>query len=125
MTEALAHVRYYNLPIGASMPRVFVEVEANLQWILDLRDGAVRQRLRVSRRSMTNDDWRAALNTGGESITQTLGRAAFDVGLEGLLTPSAADPKGHNLVVFPGNLWESSALTILAADRLAPKEPLK
>ncbi len=39
--------------------------------------------------------------------------------LEGLIVPSAADPNGHNLLVFPENLDAGSTATVLHADRLS------
>ncbi len=111
MAETLAHFRYFRLPEHAAMPRVFAAIEIELAHVLDLRQGAIRQRLRVSRSRMMADDWRQS--SGRASLTQALGWAAFATGIEGILVPSAARPRGSNLIVFPANLRGSSVLRAL------------
>ncbi len=120
MAETLAHHRYYRIPIEDAMPRTFVALEASLRAVLDFRLGPVRQRLQVSLERVLVVDWRKEVRAAQEPITQTIGRAALEIGLEGLIVPSAADPKGHNLLVFPGNLQSDSEIRVLHADRLAP-----
>lgn len=63
-------------------------------------------------------DWRREMRAGHEPITQAIGRAAFEVGWEGLIVPSAADPGGYNLLVFPESLFPSSRLRVAQAGRL-------
>ena len=118
MAESLAQNRYYGIPLEDAMPRTFVAITVNLQFILDLRDGAVRQRLQVSRDRILTVDWRKEVRFGQEPITQAIGRAAIAVGLEGLIVPSAADFDGNNLLVFPSNLRPGSELKVLNADSL-------
>lgn len=118
MAETLAHNRYYGVPLQDAMPRTFVAIAVDLQAILDLRDGIVRQRLQVSLDRILTVDWRNEVRAGREPITQAIGRAASHANLEGLLVPSAADPKGHNLLVFPANLQSGSQLSVLSADSL-------
>jgi RES domain-containing protein len=48
LAESLAHANYYQLPIYAAMPRTFVAVEFNLQSVLDLTQGRIRQALAIS-----------------------------------------------------------------------------
>lgn len=59
------------------------------------------------------EDWRALQNRGSESISQAVGRAAYKVGLEGLLVPSLAAPGGGNLVAFPDRLRPGSRIRAL------------
>lgn len=120
LAETLAHHRYYAIPVQDAMPRTFVAIEVNLQAILDLRQGAVRQRLQVSLERILTVDWRKEVSAGREPITQALGRAASDVGLEGLIVPSAADPDGHNLLVFPKKMRTGSQIRVLAPEKLTP-----
>ncbi|MBX3397698.1 MAG: RES family NAD+ phosphorylase [Gemmataceae bacterium] len=120
MAETLAHNRYNALPIEDTMPRVFVAIAVNLESVVDLRDGAVRRRLQVSETKVLTVDWRAELYAGREPITQRLGRAVHATGREGLIVPSAADPDGYNLVVFPDHVLPTSTVTLLHADRLGP-----
>ncbi len=119
MSETLAHYRYFCIPIEESMPRTFVATVMKLQAVLDLRNGRVRQRLQVSQDRILAVDWRKEVRAGRVPITQLIGQAAAEIGLEGLIVPSAADPNGHNLVVFPENLDAGSTATVLHADRLS------
>lgn len=118
MAETLAHCRYFAIPIEQSMPRTFVATVVKLKGVLDLRQGRVRQRLQVSQDRILTVDWRKEVRSGRVPITQLMGRAAAEIGLEGLIVPSAADPNGHNLLVFPENLDLGSTATVLHADRL-------
>jgi RES domain-containing protein len=118
MAETLAHNRYYSISIEDSMPRTFVAIEANLHVVLDLRDGSIRRRLQVSEERILTADWRKDMRGGHEPITQMVGQAAYETGWEGLIVPSAADLKGHNLLVFPEKLQSRSWLQVLHADRL-------
>jgi RES domain-containing protein len=119
MAETLAQSRYFGIPIEESMPRVFVATVVNLHSVLDLRQGLVRQRLQVSQDRILAVDWRKEVHAGRVPITQLIGQAAAEIGLEGLIVPSAADHKGHNLLVFPENLATSSSATVLHAERLS------
>ena len=118
MEETLAHNRYYGVPPQDAMPRTFVAITAELQAVIDLRSGELRQRLQVSLDRMLRLDWRKEIRDGRPPVTQVIGQAAADVGLEGLIVPSAADSHGHNLVVFPANLQSGSELKVLNAERL-------
>jgi RES domain-containing protein len=118
MAEALAHHRYYGIPAEDAMPRTFVALAVKLQVVLDFRQGFVRHRIRVSLDRILTVDWRRAVRAGREPITQAIGQAAWEVGLEGIIVPSAADPQGHNVVMFPENLRPTSEIRLLNPDRL-------
>lgn len=117
LAETLAHARYYGLPVEDTMPRTFVAIEVRLQTILDLRQGPIRRRLRVSADRILRVDWRNELHLGRRPITQAIGQAASQAGWEGLLVPSAADRLGSNLLVFPGNLLTGSQIRVRNAGR--------
>lgn len=117
MAEALATVRYYGLPVQAFAPRCFVSLSFDLERILDLTDGETRRRIGFSLRRITETDWRAEMAAGVAPLTQLVGRAAADSGLDGLLVPSAAKRDGKNVVAFPANFRRSS-LVVLAPDKL-------
>lgn len=119
MAEALAHVRYYGFPIDEALPRTFVAIEAHLQIVLDCRSDDVRQSLAASLEALQTVDWRKEVAEGREPLTRQVGRMAYEAGLEGLVDPSAADPHGMNLLVFPANLRPESGLRVLHADRLS------
>jgi RES domain-containing protein len=118
MAEALAHNRYYAIPIEEAMPRTFVAIETKLKAVIDFRVGSVRQRIQVSLGRILAVDWRKEVQSGRTPITQLIGQAACEIGLEGLIVPSAAYPDGHNLLVFPANLQPGSAIRVLNPDRL-------
>jgi RES domain-containing protein len=115
LEEVKGWSRAYGVPPEAALPRVLAAIEADLKETLDLTDGAIRRRLRVSFERMTGEDWRAANERGREALTQAIGRAAFEAELEALLVPSAQDPDGGNLLVFPDKLLSRSTLHELGA----------
>jgi RES domain-containing protein len=118
MAETLAHNRYYGIAVEDAMPRTFVAIKAKLIAIVDFRLGSVRQRIQVSQDRTLSVDWRKEVAARREPITQLIGRAASEVGLEGIIVPSAADPSGHNLLIFPGNLQTGSEIRVLNPDGL-------
>lgn len=118
LAEALAHCRYYGIPVQQALPRVFVAIDVRLQAVLDLTRGDIRRRLGVAFRRMVGVDWRCEMHDGAMPLTQRIGRAAAEAGLEGLLVPSAAERRGVNLVVFPQNLRNGSAIAVIEAHRL-------
>ncbi len=118
MAESLAHNRYFGIPVQDAMPRTFVAISVKLKRLIDLRQSSVRQRLHVSMDGILTVDWRKEVKAGHLPITQAIGQAAFDVGLEGLIVPSAADLEGFNVLVFPENLKKISEIRVLNSDRL-------
>jgi RES domain-containing protein len=112
VTEALANFRHYGIPEADAMPRVLVALDLDLEVLADLTDGSARRILRVSRRRMRAEPWRRMQFLGDEAITQWIGRAAFQAGLEALEVPSAADPSGGNLVIFSSRLRPGSRLRV-------------
>jgi RES domain-containing protein len=111
--EALAHHRYYGYPEQTALPRVLVSIRVSLQRVLNLTNQRLRRSLGVSRDQLLRDDWRLANESGQESMTQAIGRLAWDAEWEGLLAPSAAHPGGVNLVIFPGNLSPPDSYSLI------------
>ena len=120
--EVLAHYRHYGIPIETAMPRVTVAVRIEINTVLDLTDAAIRSVLRVSKRRMLTEPWRAEQAAGQEALTQALGRLAHQSGCEALLVPSAARKGGVNLIVFPDNLAMGSRIEIVNVGEL-PARP--
>ena len=90
--------------------------------MLDLSLEQARKDLNVSL-EILNQDWRKIQDQGQESFTQTLGRAVFENGGEGLLVPSVRVPSGINMVYFPENKQRGSVAQVCESeklDRLAP-----
>jgi RES domain-containing protein len=119
MAEALAHYRYFGIPIENAMPRVFVAISVQLTRVVDLRIASVRRALGIRVSEFAAIDWRREVAVGRVPGTQALGRAADAAGIEGLVVPSAVS-KGHNLLVLPGRLATGNSLRIHGLDRLSP-----
>ncbi|NQT41230.1 MAG: RES family NAD+ phosphorylase [Planctomycetes bacterium] len=116
MAETLALARYSGWAAEVAMPRTFVAMSFNLKRVLDLTDGNIRRRLAFSRKRMIESDWRAAVSA---PLSQLLGQAAAEVGLEGLLVPSAVEPYGgRNIVAFPRNIKAPKAVVLLSPGKL-------
>lgn len=116
LAEAKANHLYYGLDPADALPRVIVAVNIRLARVLDLTDGVIRKSLAVSGTKMRNDDWRTLNRRGAESLTQAIGRAAYQSGLEALIVPACDG--GKNLVWFPGNMRRASTATIRNAYKL-------
>lgn len=112
MAETLAMSRYYGLPIHQAMPRIFVAIDVRVSSIIDLTDGSLRQRLKVSESRMLKADWRKETSLGLVPLTHLIGKAVFDAGFEGLLVHSSTGVDGKNLVIFPENLRANSHLQV-------------
>jgi RES domain-containing protein len=113
LAEALAANRYYGFPDHRSAPLVFVTAQANLKQVIDLREGANRQRLLLSEATILETDWRKENHQGQESVTQAWGWAFHLSEIEGILCPSAAHPSGSNLIAFPEHFDRVSRLKVL------------
>jgi len=116
LAESKANHIYYGLNPADALPRVIVAVDVRLAKVLDVADAAARKALEVSATRMRRDDWRASNRRGAESLTQAIGRAAYECSLEGLIAPACDG--GKNLVWFPGNMHTSSRATIRNAHKL-------
>lgn len=113
MSESMATFRYYGLSPHSALPRLFRAVELKLAVVLDLREVPLANPLPFWVRLGLREDWRALQDHGRESTSQAIGRAAYLVGLEGLIVPSHACPKGNNAVVFPACLRPGSRIIAL------------
>jgi RES domain-containing protein len=116
LAEARANHLYYGLDPADALPRTIVAVDVELSRVLDLTDGKVRRTLGVSATRMRGDDWRKLNRRGAESLTQAIGRVAYENGLEGLLVPACDG--GRNVVWFPGNQLGTSKATIRNVGKL-------
>jgi RES domain-containing protein len=119
---ALDEARQQNLRQGVppwmALPLVLTAIEVDLEPVLDLTDGRVRQSLRVSQGRMLGELWWLLQDRRQEALTQALGRLARDHGFVALLVPSAARPRGTNVVIYPDRIAAGSGLAIVNPDRL-------
>ena len=110
LEEVKGSLDYYGLQPESALPRVFAAIHADLSEVLDLTEGSIRQRLQVSLDRIIREDWRKLNDQGRESLTQAIGRAAFEASFEGLLVPSAQGWQGRNLVVLREKMLPRSDL---------------
>jgi len=119
LAETLAHVRYYGLPEAKALPRTFVAIKVRLAAVLDLHQGDVRNRLKMSMDRMIGEDWRVANDKHNRhALTQALGKVIYEAGIEAFIAPSATPGNGANLIVFPQRLRSSSRVEIEHPDKL-------
>lgn len=121
MSESLASYREFRIPLSEAMPLVFVAVNVKAQAILDLTSGTVQKRLGVTSRRMRSTDWQAIQQKGEESLTQAIGRLAWEQSLEGLLVPSARVAGATNIVLFPRRRRRGSSWRIVGVRKLPRK----
>lgn len=114
MAEALAVQRHYGLPVHGAFPRVFLAVECRLERVVDVTDAKVERALGVNLAGLVELDWRAANDTGSESLSQAVGRAAFAAKWEGMVLPSARAAEGRIAAIFPDHLGGGSTVRVLA-----------
>jgi hypothetical protein len=77
----------------------------------------------VTLAELAAEDWRKLQAAGKESFTQAIGRAAAAAGGSGLLSRSAAVPRGVNVAIFPG-VCASDRIEVVegaALEKLGPK----
>jgi RES domain-containing protein len=116
LAEAKANHLYYGLDPADALPRTMVAVNTRLSNVIDLTLGTTRKLLGVSATRMRGDDWRKLNRRGAESLTQAIGRATYESGVEGLIVPACDG--GKNVVWFPGNLRTTSRAVIRNANKL-------
>ena len=113
LAETLAHAKYFRLPSFSALPRVLVGLYLQAARVLDLRDGALRRKLRLSLATIIDTDWRKENRRGREAVTQAWGAAFEAATFEAVVAPSSAlPPGGTNVLVFPGNLRPRSPLMV-------------
>lgn len=100
LDECKANDRYYG--VQTKSPRLLVAIEAQLTRLLDLTAPATRRALAVKLAELGAEDWRKLQAAGKESFTQAIGRAVAAAGGSGLLSRSAAVPRGVNVAIFTG-----------------------
>jgi RES domain-containing protein len=115
--ESRGHFVRYGLNAVKPGPRVLVTLEVEVSRLLDLfRLDSLRSGFTIQ--EMLDDDWEGLNQRGKESISQALGRAAFSLGYEAILAPSAVFRRRRNVVVFPENLAYASRFAIVHEDTL-------
>jgi RES domain-containing protein len=117
--ESNASFTYYNFALSDVKPTVIVGVSLKLDKVVDLTNAhGLRSQSWLSSNEMLAEDWRKVNDAGHESQSQAFGRAAHDVGAEGLLVLSARVRRGINLVYFPDSVANPDQIKILGEEEL-------
>lgn len=74
------------------------KLDVALDKVLDLTNKEHLKALELSVKDLTECEY--SLEGKRESLTQAIGHLAYELEIEGIIVPSALDPKAHNLVVF-------------------------
>jgi RES domain-containing protein len=90
-------------------PYLILSVQVQLQQVIRLEDWLAD--LEINLEDLLAP-WRHLQNEGKLPLTQTIGTAALNVGLEGLIVPSRLLGEARNLVVFPSNLQAESSIEV-------------
>ena len=114
MIESLGYQRCANLPVERAMPLVFKAISVEVQRMLDLSDETVLADVGVTPELLRTDAWWLARARGEESLTQAVGRAAYECGIQAIFVASALTlAHGHNVVAFPDHIRAPSLLKVL------------
>jgi RES domain-containing protein len=116
LDESAARARRYGLTVRK--PRILVCIEMKIQKVLDLRHEPLLQALGLTLAELGAEDWETLQSNGTESMGQSLGRAAFDAGVEAILIPSFASAGEMNVAWFPANRARGSVVRIVEGEKL-------
>ena len=112
VTETMTRFRKTGLKARQPLPGVLISLSVKLQRVLDFTDphdiSVVEPFLAKAKR----ENWQYLQDKGREATGQAIGRAAHQLGIEGIRFPSAVVAGAKNLVVFPENLRARSILRI-------------
>ncbi len=95
------------------LPYTAISANVKLSKVLNLSNSAVRKMLKVTLKELRGAPWDSSAT---ETLTQVIGRLAYEAGFEAILAPSGGG--GQNLNVFRQNLLTGSLLQIINADEL-------
>lgn len=119
VAESRATADYAGIRLPFRTPRLVVAVAFDLKSVLDLTSSETLQAVGLLPSELTSEDWRKMQNGGLESLTQCCGRAAFEIGANAALVPSAKVPQGVNVVYFPENRLREEEAEVCAPEKLA------
>lgn len=111
--EYLNTARSTGIDTAYLLPYTAVSAEVRLSRVLNLCDFRVHRTLNVSLADLRASLWSEAME---ETLTQRLGRLAYEQDFEAILTRSAG--KGQNLNIFPRKLLSTSSIQVINAQEL-------
>jgi RES domain-containing protein len=87
--ESLGVPTHYGFDLAKRLPLTLVAVDAELESVLDFTDAGIRKSLGVTLAALLRCEWRNENAVGDEALPQAIGRAAFQLGVHGIIVPSA------------------------------------
>lgn len=93
-------------------PIALFTVQFSLARVVDLNHPANQLALGVTRQQLTTPDWRGAYAHGHPIFTHAVGTRLNDLGIQGLIYPSAKNPTTANMATFIDNLEHPRVVTI-------------
>ena len=101
-------------------PRVIAGIEFRCSALLDLTIATNRRKLAVSLDDLLKEPWAEKQQRGRTALTQLIAIEAAAADFEGILTFSAQNQGGKNIVIFPDSLHLQSFVRPLSPDELPP-----
>jgi hypothetical protein len=117
LRESRRVIRHFGIKKPHKQPRVLVELEAQLSRVADLT-GIDDLLAWPTLGELLSENWEALNAAHKETLSQTFGRALFELGFSGLLAPSARDRRGRNLIWFPRNFGPGERVSIVGKEEL-------
>ena len=114
IAESGASFTYYNFAPSDVRPKIVVAVMVHFRRILNLVSSkGIRAKPWLELDKLLAEDWHKVNYANHEAQSQAFGRAAHDIGAEGLLVPSVRVKGGVYLVYFPQSLSARSKVDLL------------
>jgi len=121
----LREVRIVQYDVGGnaisvpSRPYIAISLQYEFALTIDLNDPAIQAALKIDHQDLTSA-WELDLLNGTTPVTQDLGIAARDTGIEALIVPSARHAGFSNVAVIRDQLLESSFIRIHRPEGFPP-----
>lgn len=109
--------RSRGLPKEDLYPITTLVITTNLEGVLKLTNPPILRAIGVSRQELQAAAWQ---NSSQETLTQAIGRLAYETGFIAILAPSAG--RGRNLNVMPDRMTARDVFEIKNVDQLPPPQ---
>jgi RES domain-containing protein len=112
VTETMSRFHKIGLKARRPLPGVLISLTIKLQSVLDFTAPREIPIAELFLAKAKRENWQKLQDEGQEASGQAIGRAAHQLGIEGLLFSSTVATGATNLVVFPENLRARGVLRI-------------
>ncbi len=112
VSEAMSRFRKTGMEARRPLPGVLVSLVIQLQTVFDFTDPRKFPAITSVLLKAKRENWQKSQDEGRESTGQAIGRAAKELGVEGILFSSTVVRAAGNIVIFPENLRAKSILRI-------------